>query len=106
MAPETCSAEPKSLKLLPRIHIGYGEAAVQYCIRILATKHVDAAFCARTIGFPDCALAIGTIFHYDPAADGAALGAAIFMIFRLFCALVQGMDGAGVFLTGIAVILP
>ena len=53
-------------------------------------------------------LAIGTdIPHMHPAADGAALGAASFLDFRLFCALVQKMDNGGVFLNwGSAVILP
>ncbi len=53
-------------------------------------------------------LAIGTdIPHMHPAAEGAALGAASFNDFRLFCALVQQMDAGGVYLNwGSAVLLP
>jgi hypothetical protein len=53
-------------------------------------------------------LAIGTdIPHMHPSAEGAALGAASHQDFRLFCALVQGMDAGGVYLNwGSAVLLP
>ena len=53
-------------------------------------------------------LAIGTdIPHIHPAADGAALGAATYHDFRLFCALVKGMHPGGVYLNwGSAVVLP
>jgi hypothetical protein len=53
-------------------------------------------------------LAVGTdIPHMHPSAEGAALGAASFHDFRLFCTLVQGMDGGGVYLNwGSAVVLP
>jgi hypothetical protein len=53
-------------------------------------------------------LAIGTdIPHMHPSAEGAALGAASHHDFRLFCALVQGMDAGGVYLNwGSAVLLP
>ena len=53
-------------------------------------------------------LAIGTdIPHMHRAADGAALGAATHHDFRLFCALVKGMQPGGVYLNwGSAVILP
>lgn len=53
-------------------------------------------------------LALGTdIFHVHPQADGAALGAASFRDFRLFCALVQRLHAGGVYLNlGSAVILP
>jgi hypothetical protein len=51
--------------------------------------------------------AIGTdVFNLHPEADGAALGAASFNDFRLFCRLVADLEG-GVFLNlGSAVILP
>jgi hypothetical protein len=42
-----------------------------------------------------------------PSAEGAALGAASLHDFRLFCALVEQMDGGGVYLNwGSAVLLP
>ena len=53
-------------------------------------------------------LAIGTdIPHMHRSADGAALGAATHLDFRLFCALVKQMHRGGVYLNwGSAVILP
>jgi len=43
----------------------------------------------------------------SPAADGAALGAASYQDFRLFCALVKAMHPGGVYLNwGSAVLLP
>ena len=53
-------------------------------------------------------LAIGTdIPHMHRAADGAALGAATHLDFRLFCALVEQMHPCGVYLNwGSAVLLP
>jgi hypothetical protein len=112
MAQETGQGINEIAKLAQRIHIGYGEAAGQYLQSgILATKHLDASVLAAAykLKIPvTIHLAIGTdIPHMHPAVDGAALGAASFMDFRLFCALVQGMDGGGVFLNwGSAVILP
>jgi hypothetical protein len=112
MAQETGQGINEIAKLAQRIHIGYGEAAGQYLHSgILNTKHLDASVLAAAykLRIPVTVhLAIGTdIPHMHPAADGAALGAASFMDFRLFCAMVQGMDGGGVFLNwGSAVILP
>jgi hypothetical protein len=112
MAQETGQGINEIAKLAQRIHIGYGEAAGQYLHSgILATKHLDVSVLAAAYKFRipvTVHLAIGTdIPHMHPAADGAALGAASFMDFRLFCALVQGMDRGGVFLNwGSAVILP
>ena len=53
-------------------------------------------------------LAIGTDTpHMHPAADGAALGQATHHDFRLFCAMVKGMQPGGVYLNwGSAVVLP
>jgi hypothetical protein len=112
MAEETGQGINEIAKLAQRIHIGYGEAAGQYLHSgILPTKHLDSSVLAAAykLRIPVTVhLAIGTdIPHMHPAADGAALGAASFMDFRLFCALVQGMDGGGAFLNwGSAVILP
>jgi len=112
MAQETGQGINEIAKLAQRIHIGYGEAAGQYLHSgILTTKHLDASVLAAAyeLRIPITVhLAIGTdIPHMHPAADGGALGAASFLDFRLFCALVQRMDGGGVFLNwGSAVILP
>jgi len=112
MAQETGQGINEIAKLAQRIHIGYGEAAGQYLHSgILPAKHLDASVLAAAYKFRipvTVHLAIGTdIPHMHPAADGGALGAASFMDFRLFCALVQRMDSGGVFLNwGSAVILP
>jgi hypothetical protein len=112
MARETGQGINEIAKLAQRIHIGYGEAAGQYLhSEILPAKHLDASVlaAAHKLRIPVTVhLAIGTdIPHMHPSADGGALGAASFRDFRLFCALVQGMDGGGVFLNwGSAVILP
>jgi hypothetical protein len=45
--------------------------------------------------------------HAHPAADAAAIGAATHHDFRLFCTLIAGLDGGGVYLNaGSAVVLP
>lgn len=53
-------------------------------------------------------IAVGTDTpHTHPAADGEAIGAATHHDFRLFCSLVRGLDGGGVYLNvGSAVVLP
>lgn len=53
-------------------------------------------------------VAVGTDTpHTHPAASGAAIGAASHRDFRLFCSLVRGLDGGGVYLNvGSAVVLP
>jgi hypothetical protein len=112
MAEETGSGLNEIAKLAQRIRIGYGEAAGQYLHSgILPAKHLDASVLAAAyqLRVPVTVhLAIGTdIPHMHPAADGGALGAASYRDFLLFCALVQNMDGGGVYLNwGSAVILP
>jgi len=112
MAEETGCGINEIAKLARRIHLGYGEAAGQYLHSgILPARHLDRSVLAAAyqLRIPVTVhLAIGTdIPHMHPSADGAALGAASFLDFRLFCALVQKMDGGGVFLNwGSAVILP
>ena len=112
MAEETGLGINEIAKLAQRIHIGYGEAAGQYLHSgILTAKHLGSSVLAAAyrLRIPVTVhLAIGTdIPHMHPAADGTALGAASYMDFRLFCALVQKMDGGGVYLNwGSAVILP
>ena len=53
-------------------------------------------------------VAIGTDTpHAHPACDGAAVGRASHRDFRLFCSLVRGLNGGGVYLNvGSAVVLP
>lgn len=112
MAEETGSGINEIAKLAQRIRIGYGEAAGQYLTSgILKVKHprkslLVAAYERRIPATVH--LAIGTdIPHIHPAADGTALGAASYMDFRLFCSLVEQMEGGGAYLNwGSAVLLP
>jgi hypothetical protein len=92
--------------------IGYGEAAGQFLQSSasrakFAGSSVVAAACRRRIPVT-VHLAIGAdIPHMHPAADGAALGAATYHDFRLFCALVKSMQPGGIYLNwGSAVLLP
>ena len=112
MAQETGWGINEIAKLAHRIRIGYGEAAGQYLTSgIVSTRHPDSSVlvAAYQQRIPVTVhLAIGTdIPHMHPAAEGAALGAASLLDFRLFCALVQQMNAGGVFLNwGSAVLLP
>jgi hypothetical protein len=92
--------------------IGYGEAAGKFLAsRKLEPKHAGASVLLAAFHrkIPVTVhLAIGTdIPHMHPAADGAALGSATHLDFRLFCALVKAMHPGGVYLNwGSAVLLP
>jgi hypothetical protein len=92
--------------------IGYGEAAGKFlAARKLQQRNAAASTLlqAYKLKIPvTIHLAIGTdIPHMHPLADGAALGAASYHDFRLFCALVAKMDHGGAYLNwGSAVILP
>ncbi|HVM75431.1 MAG TPA: hypothetical protein VMT75_07290 [Candidatus Saccharimonadales bacterium] len=112
MAEETGTGINEIAKLAQRIRIGYGEAAGQYLSSgIVKVRHPGKSvlIAAYEKRIPVTVhLAIGTdIPHMHPAADGAALGAASHMDFRLLCALVEQMDGGGAYLNwGSAVLLP
>jgi hypothetical protein len=92
--------------------IGYGEAAGQF----LTNRNTQARYASSSVlasaydrRIPVTVhLAIGAdIPHMHPAADGAALGAATYQDFRLFCALVKSMHPGGVYMNwGSAVLLP
>jgi hypothetical protein len=112
MARETGEHLNEIAKNAARSGIGYGEAAGQFLTssaanaRYVSSSVVAAAYRRRipiTVH-----LAIGAdIPHMHPAADGAALGAATYQDFRLFCALVKSMHPGGVYMNwGSAVLLP
>ena len=112
MASETGEYINEFSKLAARLRIGYGEAAGQFLtsgilnVKYAASSVLVAAYKQRipvTIH-----LAIGAdIPHMHPAADGPCLGAATFLDFRLFCALVKQMHPGGIYLNwGSAVLLP
>ncbi len=95
-----------------RSGIGLGEAAGKLLesgrlrVKFADQSILAAAYAARvpiTVH-----LAIGTdVPHMHRSTSGAALGAATFHDFRLFCALVRGMHPNGVYLNwGSAVLLP
>ncbi|MGH9741814.1 MAG: hypothetical protein ACRD51_05615 [Candidatus Acidiferrum sp.] len=112
MAAETGEYVNEFSKLAARLHIGYGEAAGQFLTSgVIAAKHAASSVlvAAYKHRIPvTIHLAIGTdIPHMHPAADGPCLGAATFLDFRLFCALVKQMHPGGVYLNwGSAVLLP
>jgi hypothetical protein len=112
MAAETGEYINEIAKLAARVRIGYGEAAGQFLNSgILDVKHADSSVLAAAYKHRvpiTIHLAIGTdIPHMHRAADGAALGAAAYYDFRLFCSLVRKMDSGGVYLNwGSAVLLP
>jgi len=112
MAGETGEYINEFSKLASRLHMGYGEAAGQF----LTSGILNAKYAASSVlvaaykhRIPvTIHLAIGTdIPHMHPAADGPCLGAATFLDFRLFCALVKQMHPGGIYLNwGSAVLLP
>src|SRR5262249_9522599 len=112
MAEETGQYLNEFAKLSHRIRIGYGEAAAQVLNSgISEVKHPNSSVlvAAYRQHIPvTIHLAIGTdIPHMHRAVDGAALGAATYLDFRLFCALVERMHPGGVYLNwGSAVLLP
>src|SRR6267143_6643633 len=112
MAEETGKYLNEIAKLSQRIRIGYGEAAGQFLTSgIIEVKYTNASVLVAAYKYQipvTIHLAIGTdIPHMHRAADGAALGAATHLDFRLFCALVEQMHPGGVYLNwGSAVLLP
>jgi hypothetical protein len=112
MAAETGQYINEIAKLSQRIRIGYGEAAGQFLSSgIIDVQQADSSVLVAAYKYRipvTIHLAIGTdIPHMHRTADGAALGAATYLDFRLFCALVEQMHPGGVYLNwGSAVLLP
>jgi len=112
MAAETGEYLNQIAKVAMRSRLGYGEAAGQF----LDNAVIDVPFAkssvlaaAYKLRIPvTIHLAIGTdIPHMHRTADGAALGSATHLDFRLFCSLVQQMHPGGIYLNwGSAVLLP
>lgn len=90
--------------------IGLGEAVGRLIAEMKTPAVADSvlAACWRRRVPVTVHVAIGTdVPHIHPSADGAAIGAATFTDFRLFAALVSGLDGGGVYVNlGSAVLLP
>ena len=112
MAAETGEYLNQIAKLAMRARLGYGEAAGQFLSSgVIETSHREYSVLAAAYDMRipvTVHLAIGTdITHMHPTADGAALGSATQLDFRLFCALVQQMHPGGIYLNwGSAVLLP
>jgi len=112
MAAETGEYLNQIAKIAMRARLGYGEAAGQFLDNAVipvpfAKFSVLAA--AYQLRIPvTIHLAIGTdIPHMHRTSDGAALGSATHLDFRLFCSLVQQMHPGGIYLNwGSAVLLP
>jgi hypothetical protein len=112
MARETGEQLNEIARDAARSGIGYGEAAGQFLTSNTtkaryAYSSIVAAAHRRRVPLT-VHLAIGAdIPHMHPAADGAALGAATYHDFLLFCALVKSMHPGGVYMNwGSAVLLP
>lgn len=112
MAAETGEYLNQIAKLAMRARLGYGEAAGQFLNSgLIDATHLDVSVLAAAYQqrIPVTVhLAIGTdIPHMHRTADGAALGSASHLDFRLFCSLVEQMHPGGVYLNwGSAVLLP
>jgi hypothetical protein len=112
MAAETGEYLNQIAKIAMRARLGYGEAAGQF----LDHAVIDVPYArysvlaeAYKLRIPVTVhLAIGTdIPHMHRTTDGAALGSASHLDFRLFCTLVHQMHPGGVYLNwGSAVLLP
>ena len=90
--------------------IGIGEAVGRMMVRLdtPTAKYGVLSACYRRRVPVTVHLAIGAdVIHLHPSADGAAMGAASHRDFRLFAALVSGLNAGGVYLNvGSAVVLP
>ena len=112
MTAETGEYLNQIAKVAMRSRLGYGEAAGQF----LDNAVIDVPYAnfsvlasAYQLRIPVTVhLAIGTdIPHMHRTADGAALGSATHLDFRLFCSLVEQMHPGGIYLNwGSAVLLP
>src|SRR4029077_7216740 len=112
MAAETGEYLNQIAKVAMRARLGYGEAAGQF----LDNAVIDVPYASASVLAAAYKLrmpvsihsAIGTdIPHMHRTADGAALGSATHLDFRLFCSLVQQMHPGGIYLNwGSAVLLP
>jgi hypothetical protein len=112
MAAETGEYLNQIAKIAMRARLGYGEAAGQFLDNaVIDVPYADSSVLAAAykLRIPVTVhLAIGTdIPHMHRTADGAALGSASHLDFRLFCTLVQQMHPGGIYLNwGSAVLLP
>jgi hypothetical protein len=110
MARETGEILNRAIKRGARSALGLGEAVGRELLRI-NPRHIDLSLVAGAVrrGLPVTVhVAIGTdIIHMHPACDGAAVGKASHLDFRIFAAQVARMGDGGAYLNvGSAVLLP
>jgi len=89
--------------------LGIGGGLGQYLLdRDFPHNRLSLLATARRLGVPVTVhVAMGTdIVHIHPAADGAAIGAAGHLDFRIFCRMVSELEGGAYLNIGSAVLLP
>lgn len=89
---------------------GFGQAVGEKLLA-LSPPHLYLSLCAAAVRLHllvTVHVAVGTdVIHMHPSCDGAALGEASYLDFRLFTAAVADLGGGGVYLNvGSAVLLP
>jgi hypothetical protein len=110
MARETGELLNRAIKSGAERGVGLGEAVG----RMIAAsdfpyKHLSLLAVASELEIPvSVHVAVGTdTIHFHPEASGEAIGKTSLSDFFLFCSLVEGLEGGGVFINvGSAVILP
>jgi hypothetical protein len=110
MARETGELLNRAIKSGAERGMGLGEAVG----RMMAAsdfpyKHVSLLAAASQLDIPvSVHVAVGTdTIHFHPEASGEAIGKTSLADFFLFCSLIEGLEGGGVFINvGSAVILP
>lgn len=110
MAAETATHLNAAAKVAQKEGIGFGQALAAEIEKAKA-RYPDESVILQGVrqGVPvTIHVAIGTdIVHQHPSADGAAIGAATYRDFEIFCGVVAGLRGGGLVLNiGSAVILP
>ena len=110
MAEETGTMLNRAIREGAEAGLGLGESVGRMIARSrFPYKKLSLLGTAFRLGLPVTVhVAVGTdIIHMHPEASGEAIGACSLRDFYLFCGLVEGLDGGGVYLNvGSAVILP
>ncbi|MGD8540021.1 MAG: hypothetical protein PVI66_15000 [Candidatus Aminicenantes bacterium] len=110
MAKETGEILNRAIAKGSRKKLGLGESVgAMISASDFSFKDLSLLSCAYELGIPVTVhVALGTdIIHCHPEVDGAAVGKTSLHDFFLFCALVEKLEGGGVFINiGSAVVLP
>ncbi len=110
MARETGELLNLAIKAGARRGLGLGEAVGRMTAASdFPYKKLSLLAASSELGIPVTVhVALGTdTIHFHPAASGAAIGKTSLADFFLFCSLLEGLEGGGVFVNvGSAVILP